>query len=52
MTLSDKIRYITTKLYTERSVLMFKGYNMNQLTLPLDLEVKLQNNDIAFHIHA
>jgi hypothetical protein len=24
---------------------------MNQLTLPLDLEVKLQNNDIAFHIH-
>lgn len=30
---------------------MFKDYNMNQLTLPLDLEVKLQNNDIAFHIH-
>lgn len=24
---------------------------MNQLVLPLDLEVKLQNNDIAFHIH-
>ncbi|MFD2868879.1 transposase, partial [Kurthia populi] len=30
---------------------MFKNYNMNQLTLPLDLEVKLQKNDIAFHIH-
>jgi transposase len=24
---------------------------MNQLVLPLDLEVKLQNNDIAFHVH-
>ncbi|MEK5440594.1 IS1182 family transposase [Fredinandcohnia sp. FSL W7-1320] len=30
---------------------MFKDYNMNQLILPLDLEVKLQNNDIAFHVH-
>ena len=30
---------------------MFKNYNMNQIVLPLDLEVKLQNNDIAFHIH-
>ncbi|MEK4146893.1 IS1182 family transposase [Robertmurraya sp. FSL W8-0741] len=30
---------------------MFKNYNMNQLILPLDLEVKLQKNDIAFHIH-
>ncbi|MEK4285623.1 IS1182 family transposase [Ureibacillus sp. FSL K6-0165] len=30
---------------------MFKYYNMNQLVLPLDLEVKLQENDIAFHIH-
>ena len=30
---------------------MFKDYNMNQLVLPLDLEVKLQENDIAFHIH-
>ena len=24
---------------------------MNQLILPLDLEVKLQKNDIAFHVH-
>ncbi len=24
---------------------------MNQVVLPLDLEVKLQNNDIAFHVH-
>ena len=30
---------------------MFKDYTMNQLILPLNLEVKLQNNDIAFHIH-
>jgi transposase len=30
---------------------MFKDYNMNQLMLPLDLEIKLQENDIAFHIH-
>ena len=30
---------------------MFKDYNMNQLILPLDLEVKLQKNDIAFSIH-
>lgn len=30
---------------------MFKNYNMNQLVLPLDLEVTLQNHDIAFHIH-
>ncbi|PAD66061.1 IS5/IS1182 family transposase [Bacillus sp. 7586-K] len=30
---------------------MFKNYNMNQLVLPVDLEVKLQNNDIAFHVH-
>ena len=30
---------------------MFKDYNMNQLILPLDLEVKLQENDIAFAIH-
>lgn len=25
--------------------------NMNQLVLPLDIEVKLQKNDIAFHVH-
>ena len=30
---------------------MYKDYNMNQIILPLDLEVKLQENDIAFHIH-
>lgn len=30
---------------------MFKDYNMNQLILPLDLAVKLQENDIAFSIH-
>ncbi|MGE8207167.1 IS1182 family transposase [Heyndrickxia sp. NPDC080065] len=30
---------------------MFKNYNMNQIVLPLDLEVKLLSNDIAFHVH-
>lgn len=30
---------------------MFKDYNMNQLVLPLDLEVRLQENDIAFAVH-
>jgi len=30
---------------------MFKDYNTNQLILTLDLEVKLQKNDIAFSIH-
>ncbi len=30
---------------------MFKDYNINQLVLPLDLEIKLQQNDITFHVH-
>ncbi|WP_216831869.1 IS1182 family transposase [Alkalihalobacterium elongatum] len=30
---------------------MFKHYTMNQLILPLDLEVKLQENDIAYAVH-
>ena len=30
---------------------MFKNYTMNQVILPLDLEVKLRNNDIAFSIN-
>ena len=30
---------------------MFKHYTMNQVVLPLDLEVKLQENDIAFTIN-
>ncbi|GAA0436397.1 hypothetical protein GT022_06080 [Agaribacter marinus] len=30
---------------------MFKHYNMNQIILPLDLEIKLQENDIAYTIH-
>ena len=46
-----KFKYLTPKILIERSVLMFKDYNMNQLVLPLDLEVKLQQNDIAFHVH-
>lgn len=43
--------FTTTKIHTERSVLMFKDYNMGQLVLPLDLVVKLQENNIAFSIH-
>ncbi|MGD7021307.1 IS1182 family transposase [Rossellomorea vietnamensis] len=30
---------------------MFKNYIMNQVVLPLDLEIKLQKNDIAFSVH-
>src|SRR5699024_6175609 len=30
---------------------MYKNYNMNQLVLPIDLEVKLQENDISFVIN-
>lgn len=30
---------------------MFKHYTMNQVVLPLDLEIKLQENDIAFTIN-
>src|SRR5690625_4387372 len=30
---------------------MYKNYNMNQLVLPIDLEVKLQENDIAYVIN-
>ena len=30
---------------------MFKDYNMNQLILPLELEMKIQENDIAYSIH-
>jgi len=30
---------------------MFKHYTMNQVVLPLDLEIKLQKNDIAFAIN-
>lgn len=30
---------------------MFKNYNMNQVVLPLDLEIKLQENDIAYAVN-
>jgi transposase len=30
---------------------MFKNYNMNQIILPLDLSITLQENDIAFAVH-
>ncbi len=30
---------------------MFKHYTMNQVILPLDLEVKLREGDIAFAIN-
>src|SRR5699024_2730979 len=30
---------------------MYQNYNMNQLVLPIDLEVKIQEDDIAFVIN-
>ena|SRR5699024_9189509 len=30
---------------------MFKHYTMNQVVLPLDLEIKLNENDIAFAVN-
>ncbi|WP_085505849.1 IS1182 family transposase [Thalassobacillus devorans] len=30
---------------------MFKQYNMNQVILPMDVEMKLQDNDIAYAVH-
>src|SRR5690606_23710499 len=35
----------------KRGALMYKNYNMNQLVLPINLEVKLQDNVIAFVIN-
>lgn len=31
---------------------MFKNYNINQVVLPLDMEMKLQKNDIAYAVNA
>ncbi len=30
---------------------MYKNYNMNQVVLPMNIEMKLKETDIAFHIH-
>lgn len=30
---------------------MFKEYTMNQLILPLDMEMKLQKDDIAYAVN-
>ena len=30
---------------------MFKHYTMNQVVLPLDLEIKLDHRDIAYAVH-
>lgn len=49
-TTSDRIK-LPHQIQIERSVLMFKDYTMNQVILPLDLERKLQENDIAFAVH-
>ncbi len=40
-----------TKPILTGGALMFKHYTMNQVILPLDLEVKLDKNDIAFAIN-
>lgn len=39
------------KLLTNGVIFLYKNYNINQLVLPLDLEIKLEKNDIAFAIH-
>src|SRR5699024_3426813 len=36
---------------TTGGALMFKHYTMNQVILPLDLEIKLDKNDIAFAVN-
>lgn len=48
-TTSDKIK-LPQQILSEEGVPMFKKYTMNQIVLPLDLEVKLQDNDIVFHV--
>ena len=40
-----------TKPLLTGGALMFKHYTMNQVILPLDLEIKLDKNDIAFAIN-
>lgn len=40
-----------TKQQTNKVIFLYKYYNINQLVLPLDLEMKLEANDIAFAIH-
>src|SRR5699024_5392220 len=30
---------------------MYKQYNMNQMILPLDIEIKLEKNDIAYAVN-
>lgn len=39
------------KLLTNGVIFLYKNYNINQLVLSLDLEIKLEKNDIAFAIH-
>src|SRR5699024_6422436 len=46
---SGKIK--VTKPLLTGGALMFKHYTMNQVILPLDLEIKLDKNDIAFAIN-
>lgn len=40
-----------TKQQTNEVIFLYKNYNINQLILPLDIEIKLEKNDIAFVIH-
>jgi len=46
---SDKIRFTTNQFIG--GILMFKHYTMNQVVLPLDLEITLQENDIAYAVN-
>lgn len=40
-----------TKQPTNEVIFLYKNYNINQLVLPLDLEIKLEEKDIACAIH-
>ncbi len=40
-----------TKQPTNEVIFLYKIYNINQLVLPLDLEIKLEEKDIAFALH-
>lgn len=46
-----KIKSPQQHLNKEREILMYKDYTMKQLVLPMDLEIKLRENDIAYHIN-
>ena len=51
---AKRIPFGKVKVTTQKptgGILMFKHYTMNQVILPLDLEMKLQENDIAYAVN-